>query len=173
MFLKEVKEAGIPDLDFLDSISLNKRYAYRQSLLQDLGKCFHSEYLGQLRQYEKKLRNSKHLEREDVVLISSDNTKGLDWSLGKVIELFTSPDGNIRLVKLKTKNGEVLRPVLRLYPLEVTEHERAMCQKYDKPENFTCDETSELERYSIDKTESYESTSGDGRKLKQVERLAL
>ncbi|GFT11164.1 integrase catalytic domain-containing protein [Nephila pilipes] len=173
MFLQEVKEAGISDLDFLDSKSLNKRYTYRQRLRQDLRKRFRSEYLGQLRQYEKIMRNSKALVIGDVVLISSDNTKRLDWSLGKVIELFTLQDGNIRLVKLKTKNGEVLRRVLRLYPLEVTEHERVMYQKYDKPENFTCDETSELERYSVDKTESYEPTSRYGRKLKQVERLVL
>ncbi|GFS86869.1 integrase catalytic domain-containing protein [Nephila pilipes] len=136
-------------------------------------KCFRSEYLGQLRQYEKKMRSSKPLKIGDVILISSDNTKRLDWPLEKVIELFTSPDGNIRLVKLKTKNGKVLLPVLRLYPLEVCEHERVMCQRYDKPENFTYDETCELERYSVDKTESYESTSRYGRRLKQVERLVL
>ncbi|GFT91590.1 integrase catalytic domain-containing protein [Nephila pilipes] len=103
MFLQEVKEAKISDLDFLDSKSLNKRYAYRERLRQDIRKRFRSEYLGQLRQYEKKMQNSKSFEIGDVVLISSDNTKRLDWSLGKVIELFTSPDGNIRLVKLKTK----------------------------------------------------------------------
>ncbi|GBL63850.1 hypothetical protein AVEN_250701-1, partial [Araneus ventricosus] len=38
----------------------------------------------------------------------------MDWPLGKVIEVFTSPDGNMRLVKLKTISGEVLRPRLRL-----------------------------------------------------------
>ncbi|GFS68264.1 integrase catalytic domain-containing protein [Nephila pilipes] len=138
-------------------------------LRQDLRKRFRSEYVGQLRHYEKKIRNSKPLEIRDVVLITSDNAKRLDWSLEKVIEHFTSPDGNIRLVILKTKNGEVLRPVLRLYPLEVSEHERVMCQKCDKPENFTCDETSELERYSVDKIESYEPTSCYGRRLKQIE----
>ncbi|GFT20091.1 integrase catalytic domain-containing protein [Nephila pilipes] len=121
----------------------------------------------------KKRCEIQNLEIGDVVFISSDNTKRLDWPLGKVIELFSSPDGNIRLVKLKTKNGEVLRPVLRLYPLEVSKHERVMCQKYDKPENFTCNETSELERHSVDKTESYEPTSRYRRRLKQVERLVL
>ncbi|GFU48806.1 integrase catalytic domain-containing protein [Nephila pilipes] len=125
MFLQEVKEVGIPDLDLLDSKSLNKRYDCRQRLWQDLSKRFRSEYLGQLRQYEKKMRNSKPLEIGDVVLISSDNTKRLDWSSGKVIELFTSPGGNIRLIKLKTEKGKILRPVLRLYSLEVRGHERS------------------------------------------------
>nr|XP_042907172.1 uncharacterized protein LOC107438580 [Parasteatoda tepidariorum] len=103
MFLQEVREVGLPDLDLLDSKSLNKRFAYRQRLRQDLTKRFRSEYLGQLRQFDRKMRSSSPIKIGDVVLISSDNTKRLDWPLGKVIEVFTSRDGNIRLVKLKTK----------------------------------------------------------------------
>ncbi|GBM55367.1 hypothetical protein AVEN_189359-1, partial [Araneus ventricosus] len=57
--------------------------------------------------------------------------------LGQVIEVFTSPDGNIRLVKLKTKSGEVLRPTLRLYPLEVSEHENELFQKCEPPAKFS------------------------------------
>ncbi|GFU03534.1 integrase catalytic domain-containing protein [Nephila pilipes] len=82
MLMQGVKEDGIPDLDVLDSKPWNKRYAYRQRLRQDLRKCFRSEYLGQLTQYENNMRNSKSLEIEDVVLISCDNTKRLDFSLG-------------------------------------------------------------------------------------------
>ncbi|GBO43064.1 hypothetical protein AVEN_56295-1, partial [Araneus ventricosus] len=55
MFLREVREVGIPDLDLLDNISLNKRFAYRQRLRQDLRKRFRSEYLGQLRQSERNI----------------------------------------------------------------------------------------------------------------------
>ncbi|GFU17705.1 integrase catalytic domain-containing protein [Nephila pilipes] len=106
MFLQEVKEARLPDLDLLDSKSLNKRYAYRQRLRQDLRKRFRSEYWDQFTQYEKQMRNSKPLEIEYVVLISSDNTKRLDWPLGKVIELFMSPDGKSDLSNLRPKTGK-------------------------------------------------------------------
>ncbi|XP_055928173.1 uncharacterized protein LOC129959378 [Argiope bruennichi] len=54
MFLQEVREVRIPALDLLDSNSLNKRFAYRQRLRQDLRKRFRSEYLEQLRQFERK-----------------------------------------------------------------------------------------------------------------------
>ncbi|GFY53957.1 hypothetical protein TNIN_317911 [Trichonephila inaurata madagascariensis] len=37
------------------------------------------------------------------------------------MELYPSKDGSIRLVKVKMKSGEFLRPVLRLIPLEVTQ----------------------------------------------------
>ncbi|GBM21324.1 hypothetical protein AVEN_149899-1 [Araneus ventricosus] len=52
MFLQEVREVRMLDLDLLDNKSLNKKFAYRQRLRQDLRKRFRSEYLGQLRQSE-------------------------------------------------------------------------------------------------------------------------
>ncbi|GBL78773.1 hypothetical protein AVEN_65314-1 [Araneus ventricosus] len=174
MFLQEVREIGIPDLDLLDNKSLNKRFAYRQRLRQDLRKRFRSEYLGQLRQYERKIRSSPSIKIGDIVLISSDNMKRMDWPLGKVIEVFTSPDGNIRLVKLKTRSGEILRPTLRLYPLEVGEHQKELFQKCEPPvKTFTCDDSSAAERDSLDKAEPNETTSRYGRRLKRVKRLVL
>ncbi|GFS45503.1 uncharacterized protein TNIN_382121, partial [Trichonephila inaurata madagascariensis] len=121
MFLHDLKQEGIPDLDILDSSSLNKRHAYRQRVKQDLRKRFRTEYLGHLRQSSKFDKNQKPLQIGDIVLVSSDNTKRIEWPLAKVMELYPSKDGSIRLVKVKMKSGEFLRPVLRLIPLEVTQ----------------------------------------------------
>ncbi|GFS51650.1 integrase catalytic domain-containing protein [Trichonephila inaurata madagascariensis] len=121
MFLHDLKQEGIPDLDILDSSSLNKRHAYRQRVKQDLRKRFRTEYLGHLRQSSKFDENQKPLQIGDIVLVSSDNTKRIEWPLAKVMELYPSKDGSIRLVKVKMKSGEFLRPVLRLIPLEVTQ----------------------------------------------------
>ncbi|GBN49750.1 hypothetical protein AVEN_11332-1 [Araneus ventricosus] len=146
LFLQEVREVGIPDLDLLDNKFLNKRFAYRQRLQQDLRKRFRYEYLGQLRQSERKIR--------------------------KVIEVFTSRDGNIKLVKLKSKSREILRPTLRLYPLEVSEHEKELFQKCEPPvKTFTCDDSSAAERDSLHKAEPDEPTSRYGRSLKRVPSL--
>ncbi|GFY48806.1 integrase catalytic domain-containing protein [Trichonephila inaurata madagascariensis] len=83
MFLHDLKQEEFPDLDILDSSSLNKGVAQ--------------------------------------TTVSSDNTKRIEWPLAKVMELYPSKDGSIRLVKVKMKSGEFLRPVLRLIPLEVTQ----------------------------------------------------
>jgi len=41
--------------------------------------------------------------------------------MARVLEVFDSRDGeNGRVVKIRTKTGELIRPVQRLYPLEVT-----------------------------------------------------
>ncbi|GBO02628.1 hypothetical protein AVEN_37971-1 [Araneus ventricosus] len=37
----------------------------------------------------------------------------------KIIELIPGRDGKIRTVKLKTQHGTVLRPIQRIYPLEI------------------------------------------------------
>lgn len=51
MFLKDIKESGIPDFEFLDQESLNRRIRYRNKLSLDLKKRFRIEYLGALRQH--------------------------------------------------------------------------------------------------------------------------
>lgn len=78
-----------------------------------------------LRQYSKFDKNQRPIQIGDVILVSSENVKELEWPLAKVIELYLSKDGNVRLVKVKMKDGEFLRSVLRLIPPEVT-HERSI-----------------------------------------------
>ncbi|GBM60180.1 hypothetical protein AVEN_273496-1 [Araneus ventricosus] len=46
MFLRDIQESGIPDLDQIDSTSLQKRFLYRLKHREDLRKRFPSEYLG-------------------------------------------------------------------------------------------------------------------------------
>lgn len=57
----------------------------------------------------------------EIVLIGDDNRKRLDWPLGKVLNVYTGKDGHCRVVRVKTQNGELVRPVQRIYPLELPE----------------------------------------------------
>ncbi|GFX49241.1 hypothetical protein TNCV_294061 [Trichonephila clavipes] len=43
----------------------------------------------------------------------------MHWPLAKVIRLIPGKDGKIRTVELKTRTGTMLRPIQRVYPLEV------------------------------------------------------
>ncbi|GFY69183.1 DUF5641 domain-containing protein [Trichonephila inaurata madagascariensis] len=76
------------------------------------------EYLSELIQTQ----NDKR-EREprvgEMVLIGNDNKKRLTWPITKIIELIPGRDGEIRTVRLKTQRGTVIRPVQRIFPLEV------------------------------------------------------
>lgn len=55
----------------------------------------------------------------DIVLVGNDNKKQIDWMLARVLELIPGKDNITRLVKLKTSTGVILRPVQRLFPLEL------------------------------------------------------
>lgn len=57
------------------------------------------------------------------MLIGSDQLKRLEWPLGMVIAAYPGADGRVRVVRLKTATGEIVRPVQRLYPLEISSTE--------------------------------------------------
>ena len=114
MFIQDIREAYIPEIDIIESYNFVKKLKYRVKLREDLRKRFRSEYLGQLKQQARK-RTSK-IKIGDIVMIESDSKKRLDWPLARVTELLPGKDGVVRLVRLKTANGgKLLRPLQRLY----------------------------------------------------------
>ena len=55
----------------------------------------------------------------DVVQLKEDNISRGSWKLGRIIELITSNDGQIRAAKVRLANKNVVnRPLKLLYPLE-------------------------------------------------------
>lgn len=114
MFLKEIHEDGVPDIDLIEEKSLNKRLKYQQRLRRELRVRFRSEYLGQLRRRAQSNRPFTAIKNGDIVLIASDNQKRLDWPLARVIELIPGNDGVSRIARLKTATGELVRPLQRL-----------------------------------------------------------
>ncbi|GFT79932.1 DUF5641 domain-containing protein [Nephila pilipes] len=47
----------------------------------------------------------------------------LNWPLGRVIEMFQEKDNIERVAKLRVSNGEIIRPIQRIYPLELSSSE--------------------------------------------------
>ncbi|GFT38726.1 DUF5641 domain-containing protein [Nephila pilipes] len=106
------------DIDELNSRDFRKRMKYRIKLLSDLRQRFRKEYLSELiqKQNDNPVREPRVGE---VVLIGDDNKKRLFWPIAKIIELIPGRDGEIRTVRLKTQHGSVIRPVQRIFPLEI------------------------------------------------------
>jgi hypothetical protein len=117
MFLMDLKEVGLPDCDAVDAARLTRRAKYRQEIKERLRDRFRKEYLGQLMLTATKA--SRELLPREVVLIGTENSKRVYWPLAVVEELIPGRDGKVRLVKLRTKAGMLLRPVQRIYPLEI------------------------------------------------------
>lgn len=57
----------------------------------------------------------------DVVLIVEPNASRGEWPLCRVMEAYPGDDGLVRVLRVKAKNKEYLRPVHHLCPLEYAE----------------------------------------------------
>ncbi|XP_035214816.1 uncharacterized protein LOC118188493 [Stegodyphus dumicola] len=122
MFIQDVRTEGVPDLDSLDKINLSKRWRYHQKLRVEFRKRFRDEYLGML-VHRPKTVPSRTIKKGDLVFVEDDKRKRTDWPMGRVIETYPGKDNNIRVVKVKTSSGELLRPVQRVFPMEIDNKE--------------------------------------------------
>ncbi|XP_035208130.1 uncharacterized protein LOC118182845 [Stegodyphus dumicola] len=120
----------------------------------------------------------------DIVLIETPE-KRIKWPLGKIITLIPGNDGVVRLVKLRTKSGEILRPIQRIYPLEVhlqTDNIGDCLRKKHSDQNLCDKPTTSIgstEFRATDKDQSNElnqnplKTTRCGRVIRTPERLNL
>ena len=92
-----------------------------QQLLGQFWKRWRKEFLPSLNVRKKWFHPRHNLKEGDVVLIVEPNASRREWPLGRVIEAYPGDDGLVRVVKVKVKNKEYLRPVHHLCPLEYVE----------------------------------------------------
>ncbi|UYV60794.1 hypothetical protein LAZ67_1002359 [Cordylochernes scorpioides] len=118
VFLRHKGNIKFPEGDLTEKDRLQFSYAWRKSLERELKNRFRSEYLSHLIN-KNKGRNSHNLRIGDIVVIGSDLRKRTEWPLGRIIELYPGKDGIVRVAKLKTGGGIVIRPVQRLCPMEL------------------------------------------------------
>jgi hypothetical protein len=109
MFLLDLKGVGLADCDAVDSDRRNRWARYRQQVKESLHKRFKREYLGQLVLTAK--RKGRKLQPREVVLLGAENSKRIDWPLAVAEELIPGRDGEVRLVRLRTASGVLLRPI--------------------------------------------------------------
>ncbi|XP_024880770.1 uncharacterized protein LOC112460357 [Temnothorax curvispinosus] len=87
MFLCEISEVSVPDLDQLEKSELRGRYRHLARVREMLKERFRKEYLAEL-VHRGKLPTSRPVKPGNVVLIGSDNRKRLEWPVGKLWEFY-------------------------------------------------------------------------------------
>lgn len=85
-----------------------------------------SEYLHRLQQRPKWMKTRKNLEIGDLVLIKSDNSPPTQWPKGRVTQVHPGTDDRVRVVTLKTQNGNLKRPITKLCLLPKIESATSM-----------------------------------------------
>ncbi|XP_015913448.2 uncharacterized protein [Parasteatoda tepidariorum] len=91
LFLQDQTKFCVDDLDQNDMQNLRKRAKHLHSLKQKLKTRFYKEYILLFKQ--SRHSHQTPLEVGDMILISSDNKKRVDFPLAKVIEIYKGRDG--------------------------------------------------------------------------------
>ncbi|UYV75739.1 hypothetical protein LAZ67_13001176 [Cordylochernes scorpioides] len=123
LILKNKKKAWIvifTYLDLIDNQTLSRKYQYIKRVREDLRERFRIEYFGFLRQETRRLKTTIPFKVGDMVLIGQESLKRLHWPLARIIQLYPGKDGLVRVAKVKTSSGDKIRPIQKLYNLEIT-----------------------------------------------------
>ncbi|XP_068205292.1 uncharacterized protein [Palaemon carinicauda] len=98
---------------------VGKRFLYITKKCDDLWKSWEREYLTSFRETHRVgIRHESWPKMGDVVLIYDEGPRSR-WKLGQIVKLHVGPDDVLLVVTLKTPQGQVMRPVVKLYPLEL------------------------------------------------------
>ncbi|CAG7719544.1 unnamed protein product [Allacma fusca] len=104
-----------PDYATLPMSSLT-RFQLRQKLVQAFWKRWSKEYLTRLQQRPKWWTTKTNLDIGDLVLINDERQPPMKWKMGRVIELHPGKDSLVRVASLKTAEGIIKRPIVKLSP---------------------------------------------------------
>ena len=120
-------EPNAPNFDVQVETDLSKRKKYTETILDHWWNRWKTDYLTELREYQKiKYKTRTLIPRVgDVVLVHDEKCKRPAWKVGRITELITSTDKNIRSASvLMRKTGKTIRrPINKLYPIVQSENE--------------------------------------------------
>ena len=117
-FLINDSLTNIPAQNF-SSLPKNRLSAWQlmTKIREDFWTRWHKEYINNLNVRPKWTNKRPNLQIGELVLIKNENSPSLMWPLARIIELHPGNDGTVRAVTLKTKGGNLKRPVNKLAPL--------------------------------------------------------
>lgn len=102
-----------------DKESMLKRWQLVQRKYQEITHLFKKDYLNRLQQRPKWAKITPNVTVGQLYLIQDENKYVNQWKLGRVIQTHPGADGLVRVVTLKTQNGQLKRPITKLSPLPI------------------------------------------------------
>lgn len=107
-----------PSLLSLKDNTLDRFQAIQKSM-QIFWTRFQNEYLHTLHPRKKWYKENVDLCVNDLVVVIEDNMPPAKWLMARVTKIHPSNDGLIRRVTLRTKNGALERPIVKLCKLPI------------------------------------------------------
>lgn len=95
-------------------MDLNTRWELIQQIKNQFWSRWTRDYLHHLQQRPKWFSPQANLKVGDLVVIHEPQSPPLHWKMGRVLEVYPGPDQRIRVVNLRTRDGEMKRPATKL-----------------------------------------------------------
>ena len=114
----------LTDSSYREAGQIQKKAKVQAAVLRDFRKRWRHEYLTSLREHHKASgNNAQYIRQGDVVIVHND-TPRTTWKMAVVTDLITGKDGLVLSAAIRTVNGSTTRPITKLYPLELNQHEQ-------------------------------------------------
>lgn len=109
-----------PEVDLTETPSNRiSRWSLLSQVCQHFWKRWRQEYIHSLIQRHKWEDHTEAVKIGDVVVLTSENVPPSRWPLARIVEILPHTDGKIRVVKIPTPSGTLIRPVRKLLILPV------------------------------------------------------
>lgn len=116
---------AIPDENVIDvPINRLRRWQLIRQALQSFWRRWSHEYLQTLQGRKKWFKQTENLAVGDLVVVHTPNHPPMSWQLGRISEVHPGPDGVIRVVTIRTADGLLKRPVVKVTKLPVEDERR-------------------------------------------------
>ncbi|XP_037813119.1 uncharacterized protein LOC119604511 [Lucilia sericata] len=96
-----------------------KRYQQIQWAQQHFWQRWQREYLNELQGKRKWTTQFVNLQPNDMVLVKEDNSPPMKWHLGRIVETIKGPDDKVRVVVVKTSDGQHKRAITKICKLPI------------------------------------------------------
>ncbi|XP_075156661.1 uncharacterized protein LOC142229945 [Haematobia irritans] len=110
-----------PSIPPMKSLSYINRWERLKVIFHTFSQRWKAEYVTELqRRYKwKKVRNN--IKEGDLVIVKEDSLHPTEWCLGRIKKIFFGKDNNVRVVEVKTKNGDIIRSIVNICLLPTTD----------------------------------------------------
>ena len=88
-----------------------------QVMTRHLWQQWSQEYLTNLQQYTKWSRASPNIKVGDMMCIRGDVSQPTKWPLAQIEQIYSGPDGKVRVITLTTSKGTYTCPVVKIVPV--------------------------------------------------------
>ncbi|XP_008188328.1 uncharacterized protein LOC103310788 [Acyrthosiphon pisum] len=106
-----------PRVSFESRVNLTQRWKLLDQCHQAFWRRWSTEYLTSLQGRSKWTTEAPNVKVNDMVVVIDNQSPPLAWRLGRILEVLPGNDGVVRVVRLLTSHGQIIRPVAKVVVL--------------------------------------------------------